>query len=326
MVKNMPGMRQEIGGYFSFELNQREKTSFHSNGIYLNSGRNALEYILLSLPRISKLWIPYFTCDVILEPLLKLGILYNFYHINERLEICEDIQLESDEYLLVTNYYGIKDKYIQELSSQYSSKLIVDNAQALFAEPIKWVKSIYSPRKYIGIPDGGIAYIKDGIDVHQFDIDVSYDRCSHLLKRIDLGAGEGYMDFKENSYKLQGQPIKRMSRLTQNLFQAVNFDQIRNIRRDNFRLLHGSLSQTNKLPIPDLDSFSCPMVYPYYTDDCTLKKRLIENKVFIATYWPNVFEWCSSASLEYNLADGIIAIPVDQRYTSSDMSEISSLI
>ena len=44
----MLGMSSEIGGYFSLELNQREKNSFHSGGIYLNSGRNALEYILRS--------------------------------------------------------------------------------------------------------------------------------------------------------------------------------------------------------------------------------------------------------------------------------------
>lgn len=179
----MLGMSSEIGGYFSLELNQREKNSFHSGGIYLNSGRNALEYILRSLPRISKLWIPYFTCDVVLEPLRKLDILYGFYHINEKLELCEDIQLEPDEYFLVTNYYGIKDRYIQELSLKYSSRLIVDNAQALFAEPIQGVKSVYSPRKYVGIPDGGIAYIEAGLDINQYDRDVSYERCSHLLNR-----------------------------------------------------------------------------------------------------------------------------------------------
>lgn len=73
MAENMLGMSSEIGGYFSLELNQREKNSFHSGGIYLNSGRNALEYILRSLPRISKLWIPYFTCDVVLETIAEIG-------------------------------------------------------------------------------------------------------------------------------------------------------------------------------------------------------------------------------------------------------------
>ncbi|WP_455607297.1 hypothetical protein [Bacteroides sp.] len=317
---------KELGGYFSLELNQERIGTFHSQGIYLNSGRNALEYILLSLPKVKKIWVPYFTCDVLLEPLKKLNVPYSFYHINEQLELCENIQLDSDEYLLVTNYYGIKDEYICELALRYSSQLIVDNAQALFAEPIKEIKSIYSPRKYVGIPDGGIAYMDNGIDIHRFDIDVSYERCSHLLKRIELGAGAGYTDFKENSHKLQGQPIKRMSKLTRVLLGSIDFGYIRNKRRDNFKLLHECLSSTNRLLINDLESFSCPMVYPYYTSDCTLKKVLIENKVFVATYWPNVFEWCHEKSLEYKLANNIIAIPIDQRYSEREMEYICNII
>ena len=91
---------KELGGYFSLELNQERIGTFHSQGIYLNSGRNALEYILLSLPKVKKIWVPYFTCDVLLEPLKKLNVPYSFYHINEQLELCENIQLDSDEYLL----------------------------------------------------------------------------------------------------------------------------------------------------------------------------------------------------------------------------------
>ena len=78
--------------------------------------------------------------------------------------------------------------------------------------------------------------------------------------------------------------------------------------------------------INDLESFSCPMVYPYYTSDCTLKKVLIENKVFVATYWPNVFEWCHEKSLEYKLANNIIAIPIDQRYSEREMEYIVNII
>lgn len=317
---------KEIGGYFGLELNVECIVTLHSQGIYLNSGRNALEYILLSLPQIKRLWIPYFTCEVLLEPLKKLGVAYSFYHINEQLELCKDIQLDSDEYLLVTNYYGIKDKYIRELALQYSSQLIVDNAQALFAEPLKGIKSIYSPRKYVGIPDGGIAYIDEGIDVHQFDVDVSYERCSHLLKRIDVGAEAGYADFRENSHKLCCQPIRRMSKLTQYLLQSIDFCNIRNKRRNNFRLLHEKLRRTNQLSIPDMDSFSCPMVYPYYAKDTALKKRLIDNKVFVATYWPNVLEWCKSTDIEYQLSNDIVAIPIDQRYSEKEMNKILLLL
>lgn len=99
---------KEIGGYLELELEDRGDF-LHSDGICLNSGRNALEYILISCSGISKIWIPYFTCEVILEPIRKLNIPYSFYPINERLEIEGLLQLGESEYLLYTNYYGIKD-------------------------------------------------------------------------------------------------------------------------------------------------------------------------------------------------------------------------
>ena len=318
---------KEIGGYFSLEIKETfQENTIHSQGLFLNSGRNALEYILSSLSVVSKLWIPYFTCDVVLEPIKKLGIPYDFYRINEHLELCEDVQLASDEYLLATNYYGIKDSYMENLARKYGSHLIVDNAQALYAHPIEGIKTFYSPRKFAGIPDGGIAYMEAGKDIQSFDTDVSYDRLSHLLKRIDLGAGAGYTDFKDNSRKLANQPIMQMSRLTGVLFASIDFEGIRERRLKNFRILHEALKSSNQLAIPAIGSFSCPLVYPYFTNDCTLKKKLIDNKVFVATYWPNVLEWCKEDTLEYQLADRIIAIPIDQRYGEEEMKYITNLI
>lgn len=318
---------KEIGGYFSLEIKATSQENIiHSQGFFLNSGRNALEYILSSLSVVSKLWIPYFTCDVVLEPIKKSGIPYDFYRINEHLELCEDIQLASDEYLLATNYYGIKDSYMENLARKYGSHLIVDNAQALYAHPIEGIKTFYSPRKFAGIPDGGIAYMEAGKDIQSFDTDVSYDRLSHLLKRIDLGAGAGYTDFKDNSRKLANQPIMQMSRLTGVLLASIDFEGIRERRLKNFRILHEALKSSNQLAIPAIGSFSCPLVYPYFTNDCTLKKKLIDNKVFVATYWPNVLEWCKEDTLEYQLADRIIAIPIDQRYGEEEMKYITNLI
>ena len=318
---------KEIGGYFSLEIKETfQENTIHSQGLFLNSGRNALEYILSSLSVVSKLWIPYFTCDVVLEPIKKLGIPYDFYRINEHLELCEDVQLASDEYLLATNYYGIKDSYIENLARKYGSHLIVDNAQALYAHPIEGIKTFYSPRKFAGIPDGGIAYMEAGKDIQSFDTDVSYDRLSHLLKRIDLGAGAGYTDFKDNSRKLANQPIMQMSRLTGVLLASIDFEGIKERRLKNFHILHEALKSSNQLAIPTIGSFSCPLVYPYFTNDCTLKKKLIDNKVFVATYWPNVLEWCKEDTLEYQLADRIIAIPIDQRYGEEEMKYITNLI
>lgn len=319
-------MNKAIGGYFSLETNRFLNGYIHTKGIHLNSGRNALEYILKSIPIIQRLYIPYYTCDVVLEPINKLGIPYGYYRIDEHLELAEEIQLDKDEYLLVTNYFGIKDAYIKKLAKQYGKQLIVDNAQALYAEPLEGIKIVFSPRKFVGIPDGGIAYIDNGVDIADMEQDVSYNRCSHLLKRLDLGAEAGYNDFRANSRQLVNQPIRRMSNLSWNLLQGIDFEEIMKRRRKNFMQLHKVLSSINRLHIPETGTFMCPMIYPLLTSDITLKKHLIDNKIFVATYWPNVLEWCKEDMLEYELASKIVAIPIDQRYEGKNIEYIINLI
>jgi hypothetical protein len=55
-----------------------------------------------------------------------------------------------------------------------------------------------------------------------------------------------------------------------------------------------------------------------------LKQKLIENRIFVATYWPNVFEWCRSKDLEYNLANNLLPLPIDQRYGKEELCYIVS--
>ncbi len=314
-----------IGGYFELEL--PERCSFpHDDGMLLNSGMNALEYVLLALGNASHVWVPYYTCDVVLEPMQKLGVPYTFYPINRNLELDKMPSLQDGEYLIYTNYFGVKDEYVSKLAIFYGSHLIVDNAQAWFAKPIEGVHTIYSPRKYVGVPDGGVAYCVKHIDKNTLEQDVSYERCSHLLKRLDLDPSEGYADFRANSKQLVGQPIKRMSKLTQRMLCSIGFEEIKSKRRKNFGYLHEHLKETNLLDMPSMDSFVCPMVYPYLTNDASIKQRLIENKVFVPTYWPNVLEWCDSNDLEYSLAQNMVFLPIDQRYGSDEMQRIVNLI
>ncbi|MBR5082899.1 MAG: hypothetical protein IKX35_10715 [Bacteroidales bacterium] len=314
-----------IGGYFELEL-PNCGGFLHDDGILLNSGRNALEYVLRTLGDVKHLFVPYYTCDAVLEPIEKMGVPCSFYHINKKLEIEDLPSLQRGDYLIYTNYFGVKDEYVKILANHYESHLIVDNAQAWFAEPIEGVNTIYSPRKFVGLPDGGIAYCTKQIDKNSFAQDVSFERCSHLLKRIDIGPSDGYADFRANSEQLKGQPIKQMSRLTQRMLSSVDFEVVKVRRKKNFEYLHKGLGKGNFFPIPSVDTFACPMVYPYLADDSSLKQKLIDNKVFVATYWPNVFERCKSEDWEYVFAECLAFIPIDQRYGVEDMYLITNII
>ena len=310
-----------IGGYFELEL--RKGGHHHKDAIRLNTARNCFEYVLRSR-QYAKVYIPYYTCEVMLEPMNKLGVDYTFYAVNEALEPVGLPVLEEGEAFLYTNYFGLKQCCVKRLAGVYGDRLIVDNAQAFYAEPISGIDTFYSARKFFGVPDGAYLYTSQKLE-QDLEQDLSFERMSHLLKRIDLGAEAGYLDFRNNDDALCGQNIKQMSKLTEAVLSGIDYDSVKQRRRDNFTLLDEQLKDSNRIRMV-LDDEAVPMVYPYWTEDASLRQKLIANKVFVATYWPNVKDWTKAGMLEYELAERLIPIPVDQRYGVQEMNRIIDII
>lgn len=316
-----------IGGYF--ELADYEEGMFpHQDGILLNTGRNALEYILRSIGEVQGVYLPYYTCEVVLEPLKKLHIPWVFYHINARFEIDDEINPKEGMYIIANNYYGIKDAYIQHLAEKFGEHLIVDCAQALFAKPIQGIKTFYSTRKFVGVADGGVAYlgnVSDGsFQVNEMECTIDHD--SHLYIRKQFGAKAGFADYQENETKLDNQPIRLMSNTTKRILDHINYDKVVEKRRNNFQYLNEALSEKNYLVLPSIDSFVCPMVYPFLTRlKRNLRKELIDNKVYVAKYWPNVHQ-LNNYETEYDMATRIVPLPCDQRYKESDLERVLEII
>lgn len=307
-----------IGGYFELEL-YNESKEFHTGAICLNTARNALEYILM-VKKIKKVFLPYFTCEVLLEPLNKLQIPFQFYSVDENLEPIFDFTvLQIDDAFLYTNYFGLKDSFIKQLSL-VCKQLIVDNAQAFYSKPLQGVPTFYSVRKFFGVSDGAYLYNDEKIDII-LEQDVSFERMSHLLIRVDVSAEAGYPFFSANDKSLDNQSIKKMSNLTKSILNTLDYEGIANKRRDNFAFLDNILKKSNKFSF-QLDTNSVPMVYPYWTKDKNLRNKLIENKIYTANYWPNVKEWCKEDDLEYQLVNEVVYLPIDQRYSRQEMELI----
>lgn len=310
-----------IGGYFSLELPLCEE--YHKDAIRLNTGRNCLEYIL-RVRKYNKVYIPYYTCGVILEPFKKLKVPYEFYHIDIHLEISDKIALNENEGLLYTNYYGLKQRYVEQLAGKLGSNLILDNTQAFYSKPIKGVDTFYACRKFFGVADGAYLYI-DKLLNEEFEQDESYYKMAHLLKRIDLSAEQGYADFRKADDGLDNNPIRTMSKLTRRMMQSIDYEGVANKRRENYHVLHAALGADNNLNLP-LEEDAVPLVYPYLTPVYGLRKKLIEKKIFVASYWANVLDWTTNDDIEYLLATQALPLPIDQRYGRDEMSRIIGLI
>ena len=309
-----------IGGYFSLELPLGEE--YHQDAIRLNTGRNCLEYIL-RVRQYKKVYVPYYTCEAVLEPIKKMGIPYEFYHIDIHFEICDNFTLKAGEALLYTNYFGLKLRYVEQLAEEIGSSLIVDNTQAFYAKPLKGIDTFYSCRKFFGVPDGAYLYCDKDLssDIEQ---DLSYDRVAHLVKRIDLSAEDGYKDFRLVDKGMDYLRIRWMSKLTKRMMQSIDYDAAAQRRRENYLMLHEALGAKNILSLP-LAYDAVPMVYPYLVSADGLREKLIANKVFVAMYWPNVLEWTRPNEIDYLLAAHVQPLPIDQRYGKIEMNRVINI-
>jgi hypothetical protein len=312
---------KSVGGYFELELTERAE--YHSEAIKLNSGRNAFRYILES-KKYKKVYLPLYGCDVLLEPITKLGLHFEYYLINRAFEAEFDFSnFDSNSCFLYTNYFGLKDYYVKTLAA-VCDNLIVDNAQAFYAIPLEGVDTFYSPRKFFGVPDGGYLYTNKLYE-REWSKDISYKRFDHLLIRSDLTAEDGYAFFTENEEEFSRRDIMSMSALTNKILKSIDYERIATKRKENFLFLHENLKDLNCIKA-ETNQDQVPLSYPFYANSDILKIHLIENKIYTAQYWNNVLESAVVGSVEFDYANNLIHLPIDQRITTEDLNRIIKII
>lgn len=310
----------EIGGFFGLELTDGEE--LHTGALRLNSGRNALEYLLRNRTY-RLLHVPYYCCDSVLDGIRRAGIAVRHYGLDERFQPRFDGRLGPDEGRLYINYFGLAGATVRVLAAD-GSRLIVDNCQALFAPRLSGVDTFYSPRKFVGVADGAYLYA-DGAGPGPAETDVSFERYGYALKRWDLGARAGYAAFQAHETAMDGIPVARMSRLTQHILAAIDYERIKARRRENFQCLHRLLGDMNRFDW-ELGDDEVPMVYPLLIRDGGLRERLIRRDIFVATYWREVKGRAAPGSVEADLVDHLLALPIDQRYGVEAMTYMAEVV
>lgn len=307
---------KEIGGYF--ELEKFSGPMLHDGALPLSCGRACVEY-LLEQKQIKKVALPVFLCDVVRESCVKAGAEVSCYRIGADF-MPLDLKLKEDEWLYVTDFYGqLSQSQLVSLHQKYPN-MIVDNAQAYFKPPLKGVDTLYTCRKFFGVPDGGFLYTD--APERELPRDISFERMNFVLGRFEKSAGEFYYDASCNNDYFSSQNVKRMSALTENLLRAIDYDSVKKRRSENFMYLHSHLENLNLLHIHPVEgAFAYPLMLE---NGAECRRKLIENKIFVPTLWPNVLSDAEKDSLEYKLASDVLPLPCDQRYSQEDMDRIIS--
>lgn len=306
---------REIGGYF--ELDKYSMPMLHEGAIALNCGRNTLAY-LIEAKEIEKIKVPKFLCDTVREVCEKEKISISFYSITRDF-LPEELTLEADEWLYLVNFYGQLDNDTIRGYVEKYERVIVDHAQAYFQMPLENVDTLYTCRKFFGVADGGILYTDTKLD-REIPQDESFDRMGFVLGRFERSASEFYAEAASNNDFFADEPIKLMSKLTENLLHGIDYEAVKQKRTRNFEILHEAFGKINPL---NLTVPQGAFMYPLYLENGgEIRRKLQAKKIFIPTLWPDVFEHCDESELEYDYAKNILPIPVDQRYDEEDMKYI----
>lgn len=307
---------REIGGYFGLE--QFPGREYHEDLVGVNSGRNGLLYIVKAR-KYRKLYIPRYLCDSVSQLCRREGIAYEEYAVDRSFLPVFDGTLQSGEAIYIVNYYGqISNEQVLAMQKRWGS-IVFDNVQAFFQRPVSGVDTVYSCRKFFGVPDGG--YVACDVAL-PLGTDCSRDRMTHILGRFEVSGSAFYEAFQRNDELFYTTPLKKMSPLTRNILRGVDYEAVRETRNRNFAQLHDALGRYNGISLKPADG---PYCYPFYCENgMALKRELAQEKIYVATLWPNVLEYADTQEKDYT--ENILPLPCDQRYATEDMARMIQII
>ena len=305
-----------IGGFLELELTEGNN-SFHKNALPFSTGRACLNFILQKV-KPKKFYIPYYTCDAVLDPIHINKIKFEYYSLNENLEPAE-IKLNDDEYFLYINYFGIKTDVVHKLIKKYDRKLIVDNSQGFFEKEYSGIWSFNSARKFFGVPDG--AYLYSPVPVANDFPRNTYVKYDHLIQRLLGNQVMVYKQFLENE-KILNSDLKNMSLLSEILLSNIDYKWVAEKRLENFHYLHENLKDINQFKI-HTNFKGVPLCYPFLPKKTIDKSIFHKKNLFIPRFWERSIAIVSSGyEFEKEFADRLLPLPIDQRYKIKDLKYV----
>lgn len=314
---------REIGGYL--ELERSWGDHYHRGAVALNSGRGCILY-LAELRSIRTVWVPDYMCDSVWNAFFRAGCELRFYRVGPDFRPVYDFEVGGDEWLFLCDYYGqLSDPDIARAAERSGGRLVFDGTQSFFRRPPVECDSMYTCRKWFGVADGGYVLTARGEGLgRRLPRDESRGRMDFVLGRAERPAGEFFERASENNELFEGEPAKEMSPITETLMRGIDYERVAERRRENWRVLDAALGEANGLsPIEP----KVPFMYPLKVEGTDgLRRALAAERVYAPKLWPNVAGSPEAGPAAVALAEGIVPLPIDQRYGRTEMERVRRVV
>lgn len=311
----------EVGGYRELDLRQGYEYYRGTKDIArLNAGRCGI-YHALRIMGCNRILIPCYECSTVWRFMDRKKVEVSFYHIDEKFLPAVQNHDESTAFLVV-NYFGLMKRDDIERITENNRNVIIDNTQAFFEEPVAGAYNVYSPRKFVGVPDGCYVIGKSAENLcGDYEQDSSADTALFLLSRIESGGNRNYPAYLENEDRVDNSNVMKMSLLTQRLLDNIDYESVKDKRRKNYRYARSIFDEINDIDkyVLESDGTSVPMVYPLIIENKELRRAFKGNNIFVGQWWKYIVDWDKPSEWEKYLSEYLFPVQIDQRYGTKEI-------
>jgi len=344
MIRKKRSSKENIvGGMFGLELFAQEEIFIMDHEpaflagpqLLLATARSAIALLARNL-RPKTVWLPSYLCGVVMEAFPSSLLNVRFYPIDQKLGIAEEdwlSDIQTNDLVLFIDYFGFQQWADWGAEARGRGAWVVqDAAQALLSEhlnkPSHYV--VFSPRKFVGVPEGGILLALNGSELPKVNLTyppaqwwMEATRASILRADFDRHGGE--QKWFEIFQKTEANgPLKpfRMSDLSLMILKnAVNWQRVSKQRRDNYKFLASGLGEIALFP--ELPSGIVPLGFPIRLKERDrIRETLFTKKIYPQVHWSIAGFVPDAFVASHRLANEIMTLPCDQRYDESDMERI----
>ncbi len=287
---------------------------------------------LLGARKIRRLWLPAYCCDTLVEGPLSVGVEVAWYDVDAQLDTDVaglEAGLVAGDAVLAIAYFGrAPDDGLRALAARRSDILwIEDRAQALDTGVASLgTVTLYSPRKLLGVADGGILVGEHLPSPTVEPADEAELWRSNDLRRADpdgLSPEPWFTAFRAREVAFDAAPAPCGPRTLATL-QGLPLAAEAAARRRNWRVLAGRLGTVALWP--DLAPTFAPLAVPIVVDDAGgLVARLAAQRIWAARHWADLPS-SKAFAVAHALSQRCVSLPVDGRYDAEDMSRIADAV
>jgi hypothetical protein len=347
----------ELGGFFElpeYPCCDKKRSAFSwltaldkGTAVFVNDGRTAIKAVLENVQKKyrKESHIPTYLCNAILQPFEELNLPVTFYSHEHPLKPRLNGTIRNAIILLI-DYFGaepIPNETIREYLDQ-DNIVIVDNTHSLFNLGRYTIKDenyflIASLRKMFPIPDGGIVYHNR----NTFEIQYVLDDTPHpmleamILKRMYLECESKQM--KEHFLRIYRSydagkfereiTLRDIPFISREMMKRIDIAHLIQKRKVNLDYCYRHITQKDifLFHLKEIHSpFIVPLIFKDRKQRDEVRKVLIKNSIYPPVHWDITNIIPEKFAYEHELSRKILSIPIDQRYSETDMAAVVSVL